>query len=154
MPRVVLGFDYGARRIGVAVGQLITGTATPLTTLSGLADGCDWASIAALIQTWQPDALVVGMPGADHEGARAIRAAIATFHRELEARFRLPVYTVDEAYTSVEAYARLKTSRRARAKSKAIDRSEIDRMAAAILLEAWMSSHVERAGSLDERSGH
>jgi putative Holliday junction resolvase len=139
---VVLGFDYGERRTGVAVGQMVTGTATPLTTLRRRADGPDWSAISALIEAWKPDALVLGLPGAEHEGARAIRAAIADFQRQLQTRFGLPVYTADEAYSSTEAYQRVKAQRRARRHGKAIDKSEIDRVAAAIVLEAWMSSAV------------
>lgn len=137
---IVLGFDYGERRTGVAVGQMITGTATPLTVLNRRADGPDWTTINALVQTWKPAALVVGLPGAEHEGARVIKAAITRFQLELEARFGLPVYTVDEAYSSVEAYQRLKT-RRAQVHDKHIDKGGIDAMAAAILLEAWMSTN-------------
>ncbi len=144
-PALVLGFDYGLRRIGVAVGQMVTGTATPVTTLPCGKTSCDWAAIAELVHAWKPDALVVGMPGAEHEGARAIRSAIATFMRQLETRFGLPVHAVDEAYTSTEAYQRLKTERQARRKGKGINKRDIDRLAAAILLEAWMAdaSHAD-----------
>jgi putative Holliday junction resolvase len=137
---IAMAFDYGERRIGVAVGQMITGTATPLATVQRGASSLDWATIAALIRAWQPHALVVGRPSGDYWGAQAIRAAIAAFTTELEARFARPVYVVDEAYSSVEAYARLKLERRARNDNKRIDKGEIDRMSAAILLEAWMST--------------
>ncbi len=140
----LLAFDYGQRRLGVAVGQMITGTATPLTTLQCRAGEPDWAAITALAQTWKPDAIVVGLPGGIHDSAREIKAAIAAFRRQLEERFGLPVYTADEAYSSVEAYACLKEQRRAQSASKRIRKGDIDRLAAAILLEAWMSSH--RAG--------
>jgi putative Holliday junction resolvase len=135
----MLGFDYGEHRIGVAVGQMITGTARPLATLWRRTDGPDWTAINTLIQTWKPAALLVGRPGAEHERARAIIAAIAVFERQLRTRFGLPVYTEDEAYSSVEAYQRLKT-RRVEAGRKHINKAEIDAMAAAILLEAWMSN--------------
>lgn len=134
-----MAFDYGERRIGVAVGQMITGTATPLVTVKHGAGALDWTAIAALIQTWRPHALVVGEPGGDYQGTQKIRAAIIAFKTELEGRFALPVYLVDEAYSSVEAYARLKMRRRARTDSKRIDKGEIDRLSAAILLEAWMT---------------
>jgi putative holliday junction resolvase len=147
---VVLGFDYGARRIGVAVGQIVTSTATPLTTLRCGVTGPDWVAIAALIDIWKPDALVVGLPGTEHTGAVAIKSAIAAFQQELEARFGLPVYTVDEAYTSVEAYERLKTKRRVRGSAKIIDKGEIDRLAAAIFLEAWMSSTPSASLDIDQ----
>jgi putative holliday junction resolvase len=135
-----MAFDYGERRIGVAVGQMITGTASPLTTLRCRADGPDWEAIAALVQAWRPDALVVGQPGGEFEGAHKLRAAILEFKAQLASRFALPVHTADEAYTSVEAYARLKIRRRTQSHGKRIAKDEIDRLSAAILLEAWMSS--------------
>jgi putative holliday junction resolvase len=138
-PATVLGFDYGERRTGVAVGQMVTRTATPLATLSRRTGGPDWAAIGALIQAWKPAALVVGLPGAQHEGAQNIRAAITAFKRQLEKRFGLPVYTVNEAYSSLDACQCLKMRPRARGKGQGIDKGEIDRVAAAILLEAWMS---------------
>lgn len=139
-PSVVLGFDYGERRTGVAIGQMVTGTATPLITLPNRAGDPGWKAIDALIQTWKPDALVVGLPGARHAGARKIRAEIAAFQCQLEVRFGLPVYTVDEAYSSTDAYEHLRMQKRARSKGRAIDKGEVDRVAAAIVLEAWMSS--------------
>ncbi|MDQ3731050.1 MAG: Holliday junction resolvase RuvX [Pseudomonadota bacterium] len=146
---IAMAFDYGERRIGVAVGQMITGTATPLATVERRAGALDWTALAALVQTWRPDALVVGRPSGDYWGAQEIRAAIITFTTELKARFARPIYVVDEAYSSVEAYARLKVGRRARANNKRIDKGEIDRMSAAILLEAWMSG---MRGTLGQRS--
>jgi putative Holliday junction resolvase len=138
---ILLAFDYGKRRLGVAVGQMVTGTATPLTTLQRRANRTDWAAIAALVQTWKPDAMVVGLPHGIHDDTHEIKAAIAAFRRQLEARFELPVYTADEAYTSTEAYAHLKERRRAQNDGKRIQKDEIDCLAAAILLEAWMSAH-------------
>ncbi len=135
-----MAFDYGERRIGVAVGQMITGTATPLATVKRGAGAMHWTAIAALIQIWQPHVLVVGRPSGDYRGAQEIRAAIAAFTTELKARFARPVYAVDEAYSSIEAYARLKVGRRARTNHKRVGKDEIDRMSAAILLETWMSA--------------
>lgn len=139
-PSVALGFDYGVRRIGVAVGQMITGTATPLITLQQRGGQPDWKAIAALVQEWKPSALVLGLPGGPPEAARQLKAAINAFQHELEARFELPVHTVDEAYTSVEAYHHVKTNRQSEKTPKRIGKQEIDKVAAAILLEAWMSN--------------
>jgi putative Holliday junction resolvase len=138
---ILLAFDYGKRRLGIAVGQMVTGTATPLTTLQRRAERTDWSAIAALVQAWKPDAMVVGLPHGIHDDTREVKAAIAAFRRQLEERFELPVYTADEAYTSTEAYARLKERRRAQNDGKRIQKDEIDCLAAAILLEAWMSAH-------------
>jgi len=104
MPDItVLGFDWGRRRIGTAVGNSITRTATPLSTLRADRNDIKFDAIAALIREWQPQQLVVGLPlhpdGAAHDNtARARR-----FAHQLEGRFRLPVALVDERYTSVVA---------------------------------------------------
>jgi putative Holliday junction resolvase len=102
-PRSFLSFDFGTRRTGVASGNSLTRTATPLTTISEVETDKRFARIGRLLAEWQPDALVVGIPrhpdGAPHENTlRAER-----FARQLAGRFRLPVHTVDERYTSVEA---------------------------------------------------
>lgn len=136
---VVLGFDYGLRRIGVAVGQMVTGTATPLTTLQQRDGEPDWNGISALIHEWEPDALVLGLPGGPPAAARQLKAAIGAFQHELGVRFELPVHSVDEAYTSVEAYHQIRMNRQGRKTPKRIDKHEIDRVAAAILIEAWMA---------------
>ena len=94
-----LAFDFGTRRIGVASGTRLLGAAEPRATVKG----GDFAAIATLIQTWQPDALVVGVPrhpdGAPHE----MTAKAQNFGRRLAGRYHLPVFEVDERYTSVES---------------------------------------------------
>jgi len=143
-PLVVLGFDYGLRRIGVAVGQMITGTATPLATLEQHAGKVDWDGIQAQVNAWNPDAFVVGLPGGPPDAARELKTAIGGFRRALAARFERPTHTIDEAYTSVEAYHHIKTNRQnARAPRRVnagrMNKGAIDKVAAAILLEAWMA---------------
>ena len=97
-----LAFDFGVRRVGVAIGNSLTGQARPLTTVNAEGDA-RFAAIAALIAEWQPDALVVGVPfhpdGAAHENTERARR----FARQLHGRFRLPVHEVDERYTTTEA---------------------------------------------------
>ena len=99
-----LAFDYGTRRTGVASGNTLLGHAAPLKTLAVDGDA-RFAAIEALIAEWQPDALVVGVPfhpdGAEHENTRRARR----FARQLHGRFRLPVYEVDERYSTTEALA-------------------------------------------------
>jgi putative Holliday junction resolvase len=137
MSETLLGFDYGARRIGVAVGQTLTGTASPLATIE-CGDRPDWDAIGALIAEWRPQRLIVGLPrhldGRDHE----LKPVIERFARQLEGRFGLPVALVDERLTSAEANARLVETRQ-KGRRKKIRKDEIDRLSAAILLETWMS---------------
>ncbi len=104
VPGSFLAFDFGTRRVGVAVGHALLGTARPLATLAQVGDP-RFAAIARLVAEWRPDALVVGVPfhpdGAAHENTRRARA----FGRQLHGRFRLPVHEVDERYTTTEACA-------------------------------------------------
>ena len=101
--RLLLGFDYGTRSIGVAVGQMITGQARELCNLKAENGIPKWEDIEKLIKEWQPDALVVGVPyhpdGASHENTRRAQR----FARQLHGRFHLPVFEVDERYSTTEA---------------------------------------------------
>ncbi|MDA7415383.1 Holliday junction resolvase RuvX [Xenophilus arseniciresistens] len=99
-----LAFDFGTKRTGVASGNRLLRSATPQATI-GVQGDARFAQIAARIREWQPDALVVGVPfhpdGAEHENTRAARR----FARQLQGRFGLPVYEVDERYSTTEALA-------------------------------------------------
>jgi putative Holliday junction resolvase len=103
-PQTFLAFDFGTVRVGVATGNSLTRSATPLTTLRETGDA-RFVAIGKLIAEWQPDALVVGVPlhpdGAPHDNTRRAK----TFARQLQGRFNLRVHEVDERYTSVEAEA-------------------------------------------------
>ena len=100
-PETLLAFDFGTRRIGVAIGNSLTGTARPLEVIDDEINDRRFARIAALIAQWQPQRLVVGRPchpdGAPHE----MTAHCERFARRLHGRFGLPVATVDERYSSV-----------------------------------------------------
>ncbi len=126
-PRTVLGFDHGARRIGVAVGQTVTGTASALATLDARDGVPRWDEVAALIDQWQPDLLVVGLPvhmdGTEHARTEAARR----FARRLEGRFGLPVELVDERLSSWEAEYEGADNGRG-----------IDAGAARLLLQTWL----------------
>jgi len=102
--RCFLAFDFGARRVGVAVGNTLLRQAQPLKTVAA-EGGARFAAIGALVAEWQPDALVVGVPfhpdGAAHENTLRARR----FGRQLNGRFRLPVHEVDERFTTTEALA-------------------------------------------------
>jgi putative holliday junction resolvase len=99
-----LSFDFGTRRVGVAVGNTLLKQASPLKTVAAEGDA-RFAALNALILEWQPAALVVGVPfhpdGAEHDNTQRARR----FARQLHGRFRLPVHEVDERYTTTEALA-------------------------------------------------
>jgi putative Holliday junction resolvase len=128
----VLGFDYGTRRIGVAVGQTVTGTATPLATLPTRDETPDWEAIGRLVADWQPEALVVGLPLEmdDTEAPVAVRAR--RFARQLEGRYRLPVHLADERLTTREAKRQL-------GRDGIRNTAAVDAVAARFILETWLN---------------
>ncbi len=135
-PRVVLGFDFGRTRIGVAGGVALTGAARPLRVLPTRRQRPDWDAIDRLIAEWRPDLLVVGVPRHADGGANAMTTAALRFSRQLHGRFCLPVATIDERLSSWEAEQRSfePAADRRRGNSAALD----DR-AAAIILESWFN---------------
>ncbi len=126
-----LAFDYGTRRVGVATGNAITRSATPLVTLAVEGDA-RFEAIGRLIAEWRPDALVVGVPchpdGTPHEVTRLAQR----FARRLHGRFGLAVHEVDERYSTVEAEAA--------AGGRGHGKAGLDAAAAAILLEQFLNS--------------
>ena len=133
-----LAFDYGERRIGVAVGQAVTETATPIVTLRAKHDAPDWNAIESLIHKWEPDALIVGIPTIIDDNSHRLVGKITAFCQALQVRFARPVHTIDESFTSTEAYHRLRNQRRL-GRSRMLKKADIDRWAAAIILESWMA---------------
>lgn len=134
----LLSFDYGARRIGVAVGQTLTATANPLETVSNGREP-DWAAIGRLVREWRPDALLVGLPlGAEGEETGMSKAA-RRFGRSLSERYGLPVEFADERLTSRAAEGRFRAGRAAGSLKKKHS-GQLDAMAAQIILENWLQS--------------
>ena len=127
----VLGFDYGIRKIGVAVGQTITRTATPLRTLPTRDERPDWDAIGQLIREWQPESLVVGLPCQMDDVEAPVAARARRFARQLEGRYRLPVFLADERLTTREAQRQLGRDARR-------DALRVDAMAARLILETWL----------------
>ena len=129
----VLAFDFGTRRIGVAVGNTLIRLASPLTTLTVDDDGTRNAAIAALVAQWTPSQLVVGVPlhadGTEHAMTRGARAFAAMLAR----RFGLPVAAVDERYTTEAAQQQLDASTLPRSRHRAVR----DQVAAQIILQSW-----------------
>ena len=121
-PRILLSFDFGTRRVGVASGNTVTRTATPLATLAAEGDA-RFDAIARLLREWAPDALVVGVPRHPDGAAHAMTAAAQKFAASLRGRFKKPVFEVDERYTSAEA--------------EAAGARDVDAAAAALILEQF-----------------
>lgn len=138
-PETILAFDFGLRRIGVAVGQQVTASANPLAVISNNEDGPDWAAIEQLVREWQPERFVVGMPTSADGSPSEISDHVTEFIRQL-ARFSLPIATEDERYSSLEASELLKSGR-ARGLHGRIKKEMIDSTAAALIAERWLSKN-------------
>ncbi len=126
MPKhnTLLGFDFGMRRIGVAVGQMITRTANPVAVLNARDGVPNWEHVQELIDTWNIDAIVVGIPLNMDGSKQPVTFAAQRFANKLSSRYGLPVYTVDERLTTVEA--------------KRHQQTELDSYAAKLILEQWL----------------
>jgi putative Holliday junction resolvase len=133
---VVLAFDFGLRRLGIATANLTTRTASPLTTLK-VRDAIPWPDIDRVIEEWRPAQLVVGLPEGD--GAAAIARAVRAFVSQLGERYRLPVATVDETLTSAAAQSELTSARRSGYLRRRVQRDSTDRVAACLIAEQWLS---------------
>lgn len=136
--RTVLAFDFGIRRIGVAVGEPETGTAHPLPAIVALGTAARLAQVASLTEEWRPSAIVVGLPlgedGTPHEMTRRAER----FARQLEQRFGLPVARVDERYSSVEAESRTRAAAGRRAAARLSRLKLLDSHAAQVILEQYL----------------
>lgn len=131
-PRTLLGFDFGTRRIGIAIGQELTGTARPLTTLASPDGGPDWRAISRLIEQWHPDALVVGIPYHMDGSEMELTHLASRFGNRLQGRYNLPVFTVDERLTSDEAERLLREG------DRPLDKGAVDQVAAQLILQSWL----------------
>jgi putative holliday junction resolvase len=142
----VLGFDFGSVRIGVAVGETLTGLAHPLTLIASEPVVQRFEKIGALLAEWQPQQLVVGLPthldGVAHEMTQRCRR----FGHQLHGRFNLPVTWVDERLSSVEAERRLQKAGQSVRQTK----RHVDAVAAQILLQQWLDQH---AATNDKQAG-
>jgi putative Holliday junction resolvase len=136
-PRTILSFDFGLRRIGVAVGQDITGSASPLGVIANRNGRIDHDCLSKFIREWQPTLLVVGIPSHADGSPSDIQAAVDAFIEELGC-YELPIDTVDERYTSVEAERVLKEARAAGTRGR-ISKDAIDSAAAVFIAERYLA---------------
>lgn len=129
----ILAFDFGVKRIGIAIGNTLLGRATPLTTIDDERTDVRFARIASLLAEWQPAALVVGLPSNDDGTPHELTALCQRFANRLNGRFNLPVILVDERYTSLSASAQLNEQGIHGRKQKTL----IDQYAAQQILQAY-----------------
>jgi putative Holliday junction resolvase len=131
---VYLGFDFGFKRIGVAVGQRLTHSASPLATISAQGGLPHWDVVAKIIAQWTPQALIVGLPTCIDDRELYTTSAARRFAKELRKRFALPVHLVDERLSTVEARGQLF----AKGGYRKIKKTEVDSVAACVILEQWL----------------
>ena len=137
LPETILAFDYGLQRIGVAVGQDVTASASPVGVVANGAGGVDHERIRDIIREWHPARLVVGMPCHADGSPGAMTAAVEAFIDEL-AQFGLPISTIDERYTSLEAERALKNARKQGSRGR-ISKQDIDAAAAVFIAERYLA---------------
>jgi putative Holliday junction resolvase len=133
----LLGFDFGMKRIGVALGQTVTNKARPLTTLRAHEGVPSWDAIQQLIKSWQPHALVVGIPLNMDGTPQPITEAAKDFLDALQQRFHLPVYGIDERLSTKAAREHIFNE----GGYKALQDGQVDSVAAQLILQNWLDEH-------------
>jgi putative holliday junction resolvase len=137
-PELILAFDYGTRRIGVASGDTLTRTARGLTVLE-VHGTVPWADIVRLVADYTPTQLVVGLPCNMDGTETGMTRPARQFSQDLKARVHLPVHLVDERLSSRDAEAELRAARASGLKRKRVTHADVDRIAAKVILERWFA---------------
>lgn len=133
--RTFLGFDFGMKNIGVAVGQELTKTANPLTVIKAREGIPNWDQIKTLLDQWSPQLLVVGLPINMDGSEQEMTAAARRFGNRLNGRFHIPVDWQDERLTTFEALDQLGI----RSKMQSNKRGDVDRISAQLILQSWLN---------------
>lgn len=125
MSDIIMGFDFGTTKIGVAVGQSVTRTATALTTIRARDGKPDWSVLDQLVREWQPAAFVVGLPLNMDDSASEMSAAAEKFARRLHGRYQVEASMMDERLSTFEA--------------RGLDTPDVDAEAARLILESYLA---------------
>lgn len=137
----VLAFDFGVKRIGVAIGECRLGQARALTTISDEANLPRFTAIGELIETWQAKRLVVGRPLNDDGTSHEMTGRCERFAQQLDGRFKLPVALVDERFSSVEADAQMRQRSDRDLTTWQQRKAHVDAEAARVILQAWFDAN-------------
>lgn len=127
---VVLGFDFGLRRIGVAVGQTVTQTASPEAIVKSKDGKPDWEHITQLFENWKPSAIVVGLPMRLDGTEQALTQPARKFGQRLSGRYHCPIFYIEEQLSSIAA------------EDRQLKQQHIDDHAAQIILENWLEANI------------
>lgn len=142
-----MAFDYGRKRIGVAVGSRLSGRAQPIASVEHQEAEPDWAAIEALVREWQPARMIVGLPGTLDGHETEMSSAARAFGRALGERLQLPVELVDEQLTSAAAREELREARAQGRKRQRVKKADIDPVAARLILETWLNQQTAPGAS-------
>lgn len=140
--RIVLAFDFGLRRIGLASGDTLTRNATPLATVAHHDSGPDWTAIDRQVRSLGPDLIVVGAPYNEDGSPGSMSAGADAFARALAQRYGLEVARVDERYTSTAAHSLLREQRASGQRRRQLAKGDIDSAAAAVMLASWLEQQL------------
>jgi putative Holliday junction resolvase len=140
--KIVLAFDFGMKRIGIAVGQTVTRSARPLVTIAAKAGTPNWVQVETLIKKWHPDAFVVGIPLNMDGTDQPITQHAREFSRLLQEKFNKPIFEMDERLSTKDARARLF----AQGGYKALQGGQVDEVAAQLILQTWFDENLSENG--------
>jgi putative Holliday junction resolvase len=146
---VYLAFDYGQRRIGIAVGDGLTRSARPLTTL-GNADTPDWPALDRELKAWKPAACIVGLPLDLDGNEQPITRSARAFARTLQSRYGIPVHLCDERFSSRSANDALRAERASGRMARRVRSGDRDAQAARLILEQWLADGSRESGVRSE----
>jgi putative holliday junction resolvase len=150
--QLVLAFDFGLRRIGIASGDTVSRSAAPHGAAAVTGSGIDWTPIDRALKDFKPNLLVVGSPNNADGTAGSLSAAADGFAAALAQRSQLPVRRIDEFASSLEAAEELKNQRASGQRRRRVQRADIDSAAAAIILERWLNREQGHTGG-DQTGG-
>jgi putative Holliday junction resolvase len=139
-PQIILAFDYGTRRLGVATGDTITRTARALTTLEYTAGKLPWNAIDKLASDFTPAQFVVGLPYNIDGSPTSLTSASRRFATRLKSRYAAAVALIDERYSSLDGEAALRAARATGARRRRVGHADVDSAAAVILIERWFEN--------------
>jgi len=138
--KILMGFDFGMKRIGVAIGQTVTLSARPLDTVQAKNGVPNWDTLNKLIKKWLPNAFVVGIPLNMDGTDQPISNEAREFAEALREHYHLPVYEMDERLTTKDARERLFTE----GGFKALQDGQVDRVAAQLILQSWFAEKLQK----------
>lgn len=139
-PQTLLGFDFGTKSIGVATGQMITATAQPINAIKANDGIPNWDNVEKVINEWQPDIVIVGLPLNMDGSEQPITQRAKKFANRLNGRFGVKIALQDERLTTASA----KEFIFERGGFKALDKGKVDSVSAALILESWMENFYQK----------